>query len=190
MFEEHDRNKLLNAINFFVRETKRCHTLKLFKLLNFLDFEHFRETGIGVTGLTYRAWPHGPAPNELWEELRNPGPDLRKTVSMVAVKDDLTDKLLRRDLKPSADFDPSFFSKRELRIMKLLAEVFLEADGNDMSAFSHSKNLPWHNVWRNGAGRGHEIPYLLARTSEPVLRQVETLLDAEYQYRKAAFSDE
>ena len=188
MFDDDRRQKLLNAINFFVRETAHCHTLKLFKLLNFMDFEHFRETGFSVTGLTYNAWPQGPAPAELWRELRNPAADLRKTVSIVPVKDDLTNALLRRDLKPFADFDASYFSRREIRIMQMLAEIFRDAEGGDMSAFSHSKNLPWHQIYRKGAGKGQVIPYELTRTSEPVLQKIETLPESEYRYRKAAFS--
>ena len=55
MFVSRDREKLLNAIIYFLRETKHCHTLKLFKLLNFADFEHFRQKGRTITGLEYRA---------------------------------------------------------------------------------------------------------------------------------------
>ena len=83
MFVSHQREKLLNAIIYFIANTKRCHTLKLFKLLYFLDFEHFRQTGQGVTGLRYVAWPKGPAPDELWRELDAPRPDLAKAVSVI-----------------------------------------------------------------------------------------------------------
>ena len=51
MFVSRQREKLLNAIVFFVTRTKNCNTIKLFKLLNFLDFEHYRQTGESVTGL-------------------------------------------------------------------------------------------------------------------------------------------
>jgi hypothetical protein len=188
MFNNHQREKLVNAINYFVRETKHCHTLKLFKLLNFLDFEHFRETGLSVTGLTYKAWQQGPAPSELWHELRRgAAPDLAKSVSIVPVTDDLTNEIMRRDLKAAAAFDESYFSKREIKIMKMLAEIFLETDGKDMSSFSHSRNLPWHKIYANGTGKGREIPYELSRSSDPVLPLIETLPEADYKYRKAVF---
>ena len=82
MFVSHHREKLLNAIIYFIVNTKRCHTLKLFKLLYFLDFEHFRQTGQSVTGLRYVAWPKGPAPDELWHELDDPKPDLAAAISI------------------------------------------------------------------------------------------------------------
>lgn len=189
MFDTYRREKLINAINFFARNTKHCHTLKLFKLLNFLDFEHFRATGTDVTGLSYNAWENGPVPPTLWRELREGGkPDLRKSVLVAPVNDDLTNQLMRRDLKPLAPFDDGYFSKRELDIMKKLAEVFYDAEGVDMSAVSHARNLPWGKVYQKGKGSGREIPYELTRSSEPVLGAIETLPEDDYEYRKKAFS--
>lgn len=188
MFDADERSKLINAINFFVRNTRRCHTLKLFKLLHFLDFEIYRQTGFGVTGLQYKAWPNGPAPSELWHELKyEPGADLRKSVLVVQVKDDLTDELMRRDIKPIAPFDPTSFTKREMGVMQLLAEVFYEIDGKDMSFYSHHKKLPWYAVYQGGKGRGAIIPYELSRSSEPVLQNLESIPDDEYKYRKSQF---
>ncbi|WP_423905919.1 hypothetical protein [Candidatus Spongiihabitans sp.] len=40
----------MNAIAYFSRNTKYCYTIKLFKLLYFLDFEHYRQTGSSVAG--------------------------------------------------------------------------------------------------------------------------------------------
>jgi len=65
MFVSRDREKLLNAIIYFLRETNHCHTLKLFKLLNFSDVEHFRQTGKTIFNLKYKAWDKGPGPRPL-----------------------------------------------------------------------------------------------------------------------------
>jgi hypothetical protein len=112
VFDTFQHEKLVNAINFFARNTKHCHTLKLFKLLNFLDFEHFRATGSGVTGLTYSAWPLGPVPPALFRELQRGGMiDLARSVLVVPITDDLTDKLLRRDIKALAPFGSAIFFK-------------------------------------------------------------------------------
>lgn len=188
MFDTFQREKLVNAINFFVRNTKHCHTLKLFKLLNFLDFEHFRATGSSVTGLKYSAWPMGPVPRDLYREIQGGGrPDLKNSVAIVPVTDDLTDKLLRRDLKATAPFDEQYFSRREMNIMKMLAEVFYDVEGTDMSAVSHARRLPWGKVYQGGKGSGDEIPYELTRASEPILSKIETLPEEDYEYRREAF---
>src|SRR5580693_8882535 len=99
MIVSRDREKLVNAIVYFLRETNHCHTLKLFKLLNFADFEHFRQTGRTIFNLDYRALPMGPVPTELYDELKQGGrSDLKAVVNLFAVKDEITDELLRRDL--------------------------------------------------------------------------------------------
>ncbi len=56
MLIEHDRAKLLNSIIYFLSNTKSCGKTKLFKLLYYLDFMHFREIGWSVTNLDYYAW--------------------------------------------------------------------------------------------------------------------------------------
>ena len=45
----HHREKLLNAIVYFANHTKSCGKTKLYKLLYYLDFTHFKETGIEGT---------------------------------------------------------------------------------------------------------------------------------------------
>lgn len=52
MIVTREREKLLAAMVYFCHKTKHCHTLKLFKLLNLLDFEHYRQTGRSVRGVT------------------------------------------------------------------------------------------------------------------------------------------
>src|SRR5215218_3432572 len=127
MFVSRDREKLINAIIYFLGATKHCHTLKLFKLLNFADFEHFRQTGRTIFGLDYKALPKGPVPTALLDEIKRGGDaDLRGAIALYEVKDEITDELLRRDLKPRVAFDKKWFSKRELKIMDRVAEFFLE----------------------------------------------------------------
>jgi uncharacterized phage-associated protein len=190
MFVDHSRDKLINAILYFVENTDRCHTLKLFKLLNFLDFEHFRQTGRSVTGLQYKAWPNGPAPSELWHELTTvPRADLASAVSIYPVRDDVTDEVLRRAMKPKKKFNPGNFTRRELEIMEKLAFIFKEADASDMTGISHARDMPWGKVYRGGAGEWKQIPYELTFTSRPVLEDMPSIDQAEFEYRKQAFKE-
>src|SRR5437588_7300824 len=106
MFVTRDREKLLNAIIYFLGATNHCHTLKLFKLLNFADFEHFRQTGRTITGCEYHALPKGPVPTKLFDEIKRGGEkDLRSAINLNEVKDEITDALLRRDLKARVQFE-------------------------------------------------------------------------------------
>ena len=142
MFVSREREKLINTIVFFLKNTNHCHTLKLFKLLNLADFEHFRQKGRTITGLQYRALPKGPVPTALLDEFQRGGDkDLKTAVQLFAVKDEITDALLRRDLKPRVEFEKNWFTKRELRIMELVAEFFRDMRAEDMSEFSRSTLL-------------------------------------------------
>jgi len=191
MFVSRDREKLLNAIIYFLGETNHCHTLKLFKLLNFADFEHFRQTGRTIFNLDYRALPMGPVPTKLYDELKQGGAaDLKAAVNLFAVKDEITDALLRRDLKARAKFDEKYFSKRELKIIKLVAEFFRDLKAADMSEFSHRKGEPWRAVFGSkGEGSGRLIPPDLSLSSEPLVKDAPTISREELEDRRDLLRD-
>lgn len=190
MFVSRDREKLLNAIVYFLRETKHCHTLKLFKLLNFSDFEHFRQTGRTIFGLQYRALPKGPVPTALFDEIkRGGGTDLRAAIALYEVKDEITDALLRRDLNPRVQFDKKWFTKRELKVMARIAEFFRDLKAEDMSEFSHASKKPWASVYDGGKGTGHLIPPELALNAEPLMHEIPTIDSGELAYRKELLRD-
>ena len=69
MIITHRKEKLFNAIVYFVKNTKYCNKTKLMKLLYYLDFWHFKETGASVTGLDYYAWDFGPYPVEFGSKM-------------------------------------------------------------------------------------------------------------------------
>src|SRR4030042_4938630 len=102
----HNREKLLNALVYFSKNTRSCGKTKLFKLLYFLDFIHFRETGKSVTGLNYYAWEKGPVPQDLFFELEQPDADLKETVALLKQSGDEDDKICRVIAKKP--FDPKF----------------------------------------------------------------------------------
>ena len=190
MFVSRDREKLINAIVYFLRETKHCHTLKLFKLLNFADFEHFRQQGRTIFRLEYRALPKGPVPTKLLEEMkRGGGQDLRAAVNLIEVKDDISNELLRRDLKPRVQFDRKYFTPREMKILERVAEFFKELRAEDMSEFSHMKHLPWRKVYDEGKGKGKLISPDLSLESDPLVHDAPTINREELEGRRELLRD-
>ena len=190
MFVSRNREKLLNAIIYFLRETNHCHTLKLFKLLNFSDFEHFRQTGRTLTGLDYRALPMGPVPTKLFDEIKRGGDqDLRRAINVVEVKDDLNDALLRRDLKARSQFDKKWFTPRELKVLARVAEFFCDLPAEDMTKFSHEKKQPWATIYADGKGQGHLIPPELIFETAPLMKEVPNIDPEELKYRKELLRD-
>ena len=141
---DRQKEKLFNTIVYFLNNTKNCYKLKLLKLLYFLDFEHYRQTGNSVTGLDYYAWEKGPVPKDIFRSIEDP-----------KLLDGLSDYIStyieefesgtghKTIIKPKKVFDPKLFTKRELDILAKVAEIFLEATSDQMTEASHFKSLPW-----------------------------------------------
>jgi len=173
---------MIHAIVFFTKNTKFCNELKLYKLLCHLDFDVFRETGKTVTGLDYFAWPMGPVPKHLRDELPNQKADLKAAVSITTTsEDDRTFAGKRTDFKARVPFNPLHFTKRELRHLLRLAEIFKETHADDMTAVSHMVGSPWDQVF-NGQGKHYDqIPFRLALDSKlgSITKEQADIIDEE-----------
>lgn len=156
------RQRLINAIFFFARETKFAGQTKLLKLLYLLDFEHFQHTGRSVTGLDYQAWSLGPVPRAFRVEWKRGFEE--DLAQLVHVRQEPTPKRVRETVVANgeAEFDESFFTPRQLGLLRDLAARYRDTYAEDMVAVTHSKNSPWEKVWRDGEGQNEEIPYELA----------------------------
>jgi len=151
-----ERERLLNIIIYFANHTRKFAKLKLMKLLYYLDFWHFKETGRSVTGLKYKKWEHGPVPPNLYYELKpSEIPEDIESYFFIEEKSYIDYKKLI--IKPKKKFNPKLFSKREMRIMERVAEIFKDANSNDMTESSHLRNEPWKNTEDN-----KYIDYMLA----------------------------
>lgn len=161
MLISHDREKLIHAIIFFAHETRKCGKVKLFKLLYFLDFEHFKATGRSVTGLDYFAWQMGPVPAILFDEIEAPGPDMAAAVHFEerAIRQGRQTMLV---ITPQIPFSSQHFSRREIQLMEDLAQRYRDAESEDMVEATHLENLPWDKVYHQQGRRQQLIPYELA----------------------------
>ena len=144
MLTERNKEKLFNVIIYFLSNTKKCHKLKLLKLLYFLDFEHYRQTGKSVTGLEYYAWEKGPVAKEVYEGIDTPDKFEGLSSYISSFKEAFEDGSgFKMVIKPKKNFDQKLFSKRELKLLSETAEKFLEATGDQMKDASHFINHPW-----------------------------------------------
>src|SRR3989338_10060850 len=121
----HQRDKLLNLIVYFVQNTEKCYKTKLFKLLHHSDFEPFRQTGRPLVGLRYVTWKNGPVPQELWDEIKAPKPDMIEYVRIQG-----QDEKIR--FFPKKKFDKKYFSEREIKIIERIAIIYKDADADQM----------------------------------------------------------
>ncbi|HBP5254230.1 TPA: Panacea domain-containing protein [Pseudomonas aeruginosa] len=171
MLITHEREKLIQAIIFFVQNTRNCGKVKLFKLLYFLDFEHFKDTGRSVTGLDYSAWPMGPVPVDLVAEIDLPQPDMAASMTFTQ-KPIRNGRQVMLDVTPNIEFSDQNFTRREMRLMHRLAEEYADALADDMVEATHLENMPWDKVYNQQGAKQQRIPYELALRSQ----EAETLL--------------
>ena len=160
---DNNKERMIHAMIFFVKNTKFCYKTKLFKLLYYFDFEVFRQTGRSVTGLKYAAWPKGPVPTDLFDMMKDNDSDLCKAFS-IQEKSKIEGDYIEKDslvfsLKKSFKFNKKLFSIREQEIMKHFAEVFKEATAKDMIESTHEKNDPWDRVYNHENKKQGTIPY-------------------------------
>jgi uncharacterized phage-associated protein len=155
------REKILNAILYFAKKVKYPSKVKMFKLLYFLDFIHFKETGQSVTNLDYYAWDYGPVPKDLFEELKSGEvpEDLRDHISIVPYEKSADKAGFEFEAKHTPDL--KVFSPREQRIMEELVFVFKDVTPTQISEISHLKNLPWDRTLKT-KGKYARIEYELA----------------------------
>lgn len=176
MIIAHSREKLLNLIAYFVKNTTNCKKTKLFKLLYYADFWHFKETGRSITDLKYYAWEKGPVPNELFEEMDSPQKDFQDFFTVIP--DDTGWQITVK--KP---VDTNHFTKREMRIIEETSFIFKEATAKDMVECTHLPNKPWCTTLEK-KGKFKEIDYTLALDNTQ-----ESILPEEYEQRKADFEE-
>ena len=153
------REKLINTIIYFAKQTKHCGKTKLLKLLYFLDFYHFKQTAKSVTGLEYFAWEQGPVPKELFEELSgNMKVDLKDAISLASTED-------FQKIVPKKKFNEDYFTNREKKLLKDLSDVFRDAKAEEMVEVSHLRNEPWDKTLKEKGPR-QKIDYMLSIDDE------------------------
>ncbi len=181
MLISRNREKLINAVVYFASNTQHCGKVKLFKLLYLLDFAHFRETGRSVTGLDYRAWKMGPVPLDLMQEWDQLEPDMANAIDIVPEK---VIDYIRERVVPKVAFDPSSFTRRELRLMHDIGARFRDELTKPLVGFTHEDRGPWDKIWDSGRGNNERIPYALALADSDPNR--EAILDAAREYEGIA----
>jgi uncharacterized phage-associated protein len=156
MIIDHSHEKLIQTVVFFAKNVKKLGKVKLFKLLFFVDFMHYKDTGRSVTGLEYSAWPKGPVPVTLKNALDFPDARWDGKVEFKKVATRNGEMLT---VNAMAEFDPLHFSRRELKLLESLASEFYNSTADEMIEKTHLENSPWHKIWEVEGRRQEVIPY-------------------------------
>lgn len=165
-----NEQKIINAIIYFVRNTKNCKKTKLFKLLYFLDFIHFKRFGLTVTGLDYIAMQRGPVPKQLFEVFNQD--ELPETYKQnFSIEKEISEEdekysfnIVLKKKKPDLDW----FTPNERKVLEEVAFFGKKATASQLVEATHLQNSPWFKV-KNAKGIGSYIDYFLALDDESSL---------------------
>lgn len=165
--------KIVNGIKFFVSNTKNVGRTKLFKLLFFWDFMHFKKYGKTITGFDYFTYPFGPVPKELFNQIvNNDLPDyLGKNIIIEETQkdEDFNDNYKKFLVKSKKiPIDLSSLSKSEKDVLEEVAFIFMDATASQMTEITHLPNTPWTKT-KTEKGFDVIIDYALALDDESPL---------------------
>jgi len=157
------RNKLINAVLFFAQNTRYCNTTKISKLLYFLDFKHFEQTGYPSIGLKYYCFENGPVPKDFWLEVRDADvpDDFKGKIVLVRKTDEFSPGYKETEFIAQEKADMDVFTPREKEILEDVAFVYKDTRATEISRSTHEEDHPWI-VTKKKKGLNKEIDYIEA----------------------------
>jgi len=164
--------KLINGIKYFLKNTNNAGITKLFKLLYFWDFSHFKKYGTSVTGLTYFTYSFGPVPEKLYNQILsdNLTEEISKNFKIIKEvdKEDEKNYPQYKFYLKNKNIDLNWLTPNEQEIMKEIAFVFKNSSAKEMSDITHLKGTPYDKT-KSEKGMNAEIDYFLSIDSETEL---------------------
>lgn len=130
-FAKQSTKKLIQMILFFVRKGKGVFPTKLNKLLFYSDFLNFKISGVGMSGLTYRAIQYGPVPTNYGQAYASIEQLNKEEINGVGEK-----------LTSTVECDETVFTDQELKVLNAVYKQFMSCKTDTVSEASH-KEKAW-----------------------------------------------
>ena len=138
--------RLKNIMLYLLNRCDDVWCTKMNKLLFYVDFMSYRERGMAMTGLSYRAIDFGPVP-ERWDRVYSEFPEVRQELRQVK---DFEGNVLIGLEEP----DLTLFADTELKILDTICTKFGKLTSREVSRISHNEN-----AWLNHKDEHAHIPF-------------------------------
>ena len=89
--------------------------------------------------------------------MKSPPKDIKEKISIDLRETEHEQPLMLNS--PMTDFDPTHFSRRELRLLKMISQQLHDSQAKDIKELMHSKKAPWDRVYNVEGNRNGEIPF-------------------------------
>ena len=142
-------NRLKNVMLYILNRCNDVWTTKMNKLLFYVDFLSYRELGMAMTGLTYRAIDFGPVP-ERWDRVYSEFPEVTQELCKVG-------DFVGSVLTTSVEADESLFSEKERQVLDAVCSKFGSETSREIMSMIHNES-----AWRNHHEQHERIPFVEA----------------------------
>lgn len=139
-------NRLMNIMLYILNRCDEVWCTKMNKLLFYTDFMSYRERGMAMTGLSYRAIDFGPVP-ERWDRVYSEFPEVRQELRQVG-------DFVGSVLIASEESDYSMFTDAELKVLDSICTHFGKMSSREISRISHDED-----AWLNHHDKREHIPF-------------------------------
>jgi uncharacterized phage-associated protein len=129
-----------------LQECNEVFCTKMNKLLFYIDFLSYRQRGIAMTGLSFRAIDFGPVPDR-WEKLYGEFDEIRQELRPMG---EYEGNVLLSDVAP----DDAILNDSEKEIIHAVCTRFMGYSSNRISAISHDEP-----AWIKYHGAHSRIPF-------------------------------
>jgi len=126
--------RLKNVMLYVLEHCSDVWCTKMNKLLFYIDFLSYRERGVAMTGLSYRAIDYGPVP-ERWERVYSQFDEIRQETRVVG---NYEGNLLVADSTVSCDM--SVFNDDEIEILDRVCSALGGRTSRELSDLSHQES--------------------------------------------------
>lgn len=124
--------RLKNLMLFILENSNDVWCTKMNKLLFYIDFIAYRENGMAISGLSYKAIDFGPVP-ERWDVVYSEFDEVHQELRGVG---DFVGSILTATDKA----DMTLFSEREYKVMEQVCAVQGRLSSRELSRLSHEEN--------------------------------------------------
>lgn len=140
-----NKEKYRNAILYFAHHARNVGRTKLWKLLYYLDFDHFEQFGASVTGDQYWKWENGPVPVAGLAIVRDM--EAADDIQVLEEPTPFANPMYR--VIPLREVNKSVFSQSEWDMLEAVARKWQFHSARDMSNATHGER-PWLEADHNG----------------------------------------
>lgn len=138
--------RLKNLMLYLLENTHDVWCTKMNKLLFYIDFLAYRENGMSISGLSYKAIDFGPVP-ERWDVVYSEFDEIHQELRSAG---DFVGSVLTAKEKA----DTTLFSESEIKVMEHVCARFHRLSSRELSRLSHEEK-----AWINHHDRRESIPF-------------------------------